>query len=294
MKIIIGSAQFGLNYGIANNFKKVDANKVKNILNLAYLNKINTIDTATAYGSSEKILGKFIKSNFIINSKLPFLYDVAKYSSQLLKSSIDESLNKLQIKSLNCLFIHSSKDVLSLKETNFLKDLNDLRNKGLFKKVGLSIYSPNELEKIWSFFKPDIVQVPYNILDQRIVQSGWMEKLKDSQVEVHTRSTFLQGVLLNKDFIYNKFFSKWYSLLNKWFLWCENNNMSLLDVALAMPINNKNINKVVIGINSELQLKQIIKSLSKNILEVPNIKCDDENLLNPSNWVDNNPINWGS
>ena len=284
MKIIIGSAQFGLNYGIANNYLTVESNEIIKILNLAKKNKINTIDTAAQYGTSEKKIGEIINSDFFINTKLPFIDNQIEYSTLWLEKKINKSLNNLKVKSLNSLFIHNIKDLLDLKNTTFINDLNLFKKKGYFKSIGISIYSPKELDKVIDFFKPDIVQAPYNIFDQRIEITGWLEKLNNLDIEFHARSVFLQGILLDQKFINNKFFSKWSFLFNKWFQWCNENGISPLDASLAKPMNNININKIVVGVNSEFQLNEIIYSCKKQIKTTPDFTCDDEELLNPYNW----------
>lgn len=284
MKIIIGSAQFGLNYGLANNYTKVNSKEIIKILNLAKKNNINTIDTASQYGSSEKKLGKIITSDFCINTKLPFTNNKIKYNNFWLEKQINKSLNNLKVKSLSSLFIHNVKDLLSFKNTTFINDLNLFKKKGYFKNIGISIYAPNELEQIINFFKPDIVQAPYNIFDQRIETSGWLEKLNKLNIEVQARSIFLQGILLDKRYSNNSFFSKWNLLFDKWFQWCNVNNISFLDACLAKPMNNININELVVGVNSEFQLKEIINSSKKQIKITPELTCNDEELLNPYNW----------
>tara|TARA_Y100000590_G_scaffold206697_1_gene234143 strand:- start:156 stop:689 length:534 start_codon:yes stop_codon:yes gene_type:complete len=165
--------------------------------------------------------------------------------------------------------------------------LLNLKKKKLVNKVGISIYDPKELKKIWNIWRPDLVQAPLNVFDHRIYKSGWLNKLKRRNVEVHVRSCFLQGILINynvKNKFYNKF-KKWKKLFYNWSSWCEANKISKLEACLNFIKNFKNIDYLIIGVENSKQLKEIIKIFRSKKKNIPHFfACNDAKLIEPKNW----------
>lgn len=287
MKIIIGTAQFGSNYGIANKSGKVSDMDVKNILGEAIKYGVNTIDTAINYGDSEKRLGKNNLNEFKIISKLPSINKI--YAPDLQKwiiNTVEESLSKLKINKLEALLLHRPKEILSEQGHLIIKALDDLKESNLADKVGISIYEPSELAVLFDKYKFDLVQTPMNILDRRIIESGWLKKLKDSNVEVHARSIFLQGLLLMeyKD-LRNDFFKK-NKFIREWFDWLKVYNLSPYESALEFVKSNQMIDKFLIGVDNFSQFQKLLENYNscKFKFDIPNFYCDDQKLLNPSKW----------
>ena len=132
----------------------------------------------------------------------------------------------------------------------------------------------------------DVVQCPFNILDKRIVNSGWLKKLKQKEIEVHIRSIFLQGILVNKNIYKKKYFKKWKNLFSDWFYNLENYNISPIDYCLS-DLLKYDFDQIVIGVNNSKNLNEIlnfkvIKNINKN--KIINIKENDLNLIDPRNW----------
>ena len=134
-------------------------------------------------------------------------------------------------------------------------------------------------------FRFNLVQAPFNIIDQRLLISGWMQQLKDNGVEIHTRSAFLQGLLLMDQVDIPSKFSPWKHLWKKWHDWLAQNNVPALQGALSFVLSFPEIDRVVVGADSRLQLVEII-SAANGVLNaaLPNLLCADENLINPANW----------
>ena len=195
-KVIIGGAQFGSNYGIANNSGKISKIHTDKIFSLAKENKINFLDTAKNYGESEKLLGKKNLKNWNVVSKLPSLPPLIEDISNWIESQVLDSLKSLKIKTLYGYLIHSPEQLLSNVGDEIWRALLKQKKRGLIRKIGYSIYNPKQLDKLFPEFRPDIVQSPYSILDRRLKKSGWLKKLKDKNIEIHIRSIFLQGLLL--------------------------------------------------------------------------------------------------
>ena len=164
--------------------------------------------------------------------------------------------------------------------------LEKLKNDGLVKKIGISIYAPEELESILANFSIDIVQAPMNLIDRRLKNSGYLNLLKKKKIEVHIRSIFLQGLLLmNKDSLPSKF-KKWKNLSEDWYYWLdENPKLSALDICINYIKSIHEIDKIIVGVDSCNQLEEVLKAyLLTEQVDFPEISCNDEQLLDPSNW----------
>ena len=287
MRIVLGSAQFGLNYGITNNVGKVKSQEVRKILSYARENNINTLDTAIEYGDSEASLGMANISNWRVVTKLPVIPKKTNNIPEWIDQQINSSLLRLKIPKLDGLLLHNPIDLLSKNGNEIWKTIQIKKNEGLVKKIGFSIYSPNELELLWSSYKPDIVQVPFNILDRRIKTSGWLQKLNENNVEVHSRSIFLQGLLLMNPIERSKLFYKWQSIWSVLDTWLINNNISPIEAALGFVFSEKNIDCVIVGVESKNQLNEIISiSNSSFNLKLPeSLSTVDLDLIEPVNWI---------
>lgn len=285
MKIALGGAQFGMNYGIANSKGQISKSEAQAILLKAGEKGVTLIDSAIAYGNCESILGELGVSKFDIVTKLPSLPRSNCDVNKFVHASILESLSNLKIRSLHGLLLHNSSDLLGDKGEQLAKSLLELKKDGLVKKIGISVYSPKELDLIIPNFDLDLVQAPYNLLDQRLVKSGWLSRLVKLGVEVHSRSVFLQGLLLlSRESIPVKF-SQWMHIFDDWHRWLRESTLSPVQACLSLPLSCEGISKIIIGVDSLNQLNQIMDMVgSDKRIEYPNLSCDDEDLLNPFNW----------
>ena len=285
MRLALGTVQFGLLYGVANKSGQVSQNEAKSMLRIASENSIDTLDTAIAYGESEKCLGEIGVENFKLVTKLPSIPDGCLDISGWIHEQVTSSLLRLGVEKLYGFLLHKSEDLLGPDGPELYRALGSLKEKGLVKKIGISIYSPNELEALKNDFSFDLIQAPFNLIDQRLLHSGWMKKLKDSGVEIHTRSTFLQGLLLMKEIDIPPKFSPWKHLWKKWHDWLTENNVSALHGSLAFALSFPEIERVVVGADNHHQLMEIINA-TNNLLnaDLPNLVSADENLINPANW----------
>jgi aryl-alcohol dehydrogenase-like predicted oxidoreductase len=151
-------------------------------------------------------------------------------------------------------------------------------------KIGISIYSPQEIKKIWKFWKPDLVQVPFNPLDNRILDSGWVNTLKKFKVKIFVRSVFLQGLLINEGQLF-RMKRNYVILLNKFKNWCYKNNISLMQGCLHFVKQFKKIDYLVVGFDNYNQLKEIIDVFKKKQINIPKKFFTDKlNLIDPRKW----------
>jgi len=285
-KIALGTVQFGLNYGIANETGQMKGAEVEKILSDAKDNGIDILDTAIAYGTSEEVLGKVGTDGFRVVTKLPPLpadqSDIAHWGTE----QVRESLARLGQKKLYGLLLHRSRDLLGSKGRQLIQALADLKNDGFVQKVGVSIYSPDELEVVFNKIKIDLVQAPLNVVDRRLESSGWLDHLKDDGVEVHTRSAFLQGLLLMERGKIPQKFSRWSNLWDQWNERLQDSGVSALEACLAYPLSLEQVDQVIVGVDSAAQLLEILQA-AKNVNEVPGtlfMRSTDLDLINPSNW----------
>lgn len=283
-RLAIGTVQFGLSYGIANQGGQVGSFHVADILNLAKNNGINTLDTAIAYGDSEACLGEYGVADWHVVTKLQLLPEDCLDVFGWVFNQIHGSLSRLKIPRLYGLLLHHPNQLFGPLGLELIAALKAVQKIGLVRRIGVSVYAPKELESICTIFLPDIVQAPLSLIDRRIATSGWLDRLANSGVEIHTRSTFLQGLLLMEEV--PNHFGSWSNLFATWQEWKKRNVDHDLTACLSYPLSFPQVSRVVVGVDNLLQLQQLVNV--KNLFPVnhlPNLSCEDEKLINPSNWI---------
>ena len=281
----LGTAQFGLHYGIANKVGQVTRLTVSTMLQLASANGISMLDTAIAYGESETCLGEADIQDFKLVTKLPVVPDDCSDVNEWVQKQVNESLTRLGVGSVSGLLLHRSEQLLGTEGKALYQTLQNLKESGQVEKIGVSIYSPKELDVLPSCYHFDIVQAPFNLFDRQLSKSGWLHRLKDKGAEIHVRSVFLQGLLLMAKEDLPIKFAPWGGLFSKWYEWLLRNNISAVQACLAYPLSFSEIDRVIIGVDSVDQLEKIIyatQAVMPN--EVFPEYCEDEKLINPSNW----------
>ena len=142
MKIALGTVQWGLNYGISNKKGIPSKDELNRILSFADKSGINLLDTASAYGNSEARIGDFSKNKFNIVTKIGI-----SENDISIKEKIKKSLKKLKSNSVyGCLF-HDT--INFLKYPSAWNEIQVQKKEGLIKKIGFSLYNPQELEKLF-------------------------------------------------------------------------------------------------------------------------------------------------
>ena len=277
-KLALGTVQFGLDYGVTNSEGKVQIEEVKSILECAKENSINTLDTAASYGNSEEVLGDVGINDFqVITKTIPL-----KNGTDEVIKRFQQSLTYLNKLSVNGLLIHNINEIEQKNFNTFFKELTELKRQGLVNKIGFSTYTPEKVDFLLENFDFDLIQVPFNIFDNRLIQGGQLQALNNKGIEVHARSIFLQGVLLGFDNLPTHF-KVWEKQFNEYQAMVKESGMSLLEYALNFALNIPEIDKVLVGVNSEQQLKEIVQAV-KGPSSLDAHPIDDINLLNPSLW----------
>ena len=282
-KIGIGTAQFGIDYGIANDEGIVTKKNVNKILDCAKQNKINLIDTAKSYGSSEEVLGKYFSKNSIYSWNIVTKIDNV---STDLEEQLAHSENMLN-HNVNTVLAHSHEVYLNKQ---FLYNIAKLKDLNKIKKFGVSCYTESEIKSIMeSSLRPDIIQIPINILDTRLLRSGMLKYLKTESVEIHARSIFLQGLLHTDEKFWYKNFKSAYDVLIYLKSIADQYNLTLADMSLLWVLDLSLIDRAIIGIDNYCQFLSNVELVKKNINvsftdKVLNHSFDDVNVLNPSLW----------
>jgi aryl-alcohol dehydrogenase-like predicted oxidoreductase len=285
MKLSLGTAQFGSNYGVANHEGQISVREAKSILKIAQSAGIKTLDTAVSYGLAEEVLGEIGVNDFHCISKLPLLPKNVGDIKAWVNMQIIESINRLGLPYLYGMLLHHPGDILGPGGDEYLIALLDAKDHGYIKKIGFSIYSPEILAKVTRLFWPDIVQVPYNVFDQRINTSGWLDRLVDRGTKIHARSIFLQGLLLMQKDKRPTYFDKWNKDLAKWDEMVISQNTNSMECALNYVIANNKIDKVIVGVDTGKQLSELISACKSELRsELSSLEIDDLNLIEPSRW----------
>lgn len=282
--MILGTAQLGLNYGISNKTGQPGSNQAHEILEIAHINGVKILDTAFAYGNAEKVIGEFNESRFEIISKLPDLSNIDfQRNCKIISTFLLSTLENTKQGQLHAYLLHSVDNLKNGGELMW-NQLQDLKNQGFTKKIGYSLYSPKQLDEFFNKYRPDIIQIPMNILDREFQKTGWLKRLKDSDVEIHVRSVFLQGLLLMN---YEEQLINFPLYKNTWDKFREelkDFQGSPLDYCLGFIKGIEEVDEIVIGANSAKELKEILNSESK-INSVPiELSNSDPKLIYPFNW----------
>jgi aryl-alcohol dehydrogenase-like predicted oxidoreductase len=283
-RLALGAAQFGLNYGIANRTGRVDDETVRRILRRAAAAGVDTVDTAVAYGTSEASLGLAGVSSWRVISKLPALpeaADVARWTEE----QVQGSLARLKVGQLDGLLLHRPADLLGARSRQYIEALAAVKGKGLVRSVGISIYDPTEIDAIWAVWRPDIVQAPCNVLDRRLLESGWLARLSEHGVRVHVRSVLLQGLLLMPREQRPAWFDPWQGVLDAWLGWCRDVGTTPLAAAVAFVRAQGGVERYVMGVDALAQLEEILAAQNVDVARAPDrLGSSDLDLLEPSRW----------
>jgi hypothetical protein len=285
MRLALGTVQFGLDYGIANQRGQVCQDEVKLILGHAKAHGISTLDTAINYGNSEQRLGEIGMTGWQVISKLPALPDHCLNVEAWVCGEVQSSLERLRITSMRGLLLHRPEQLLGKHGEKIHQALLTLKQQGLVEKIGVSIYDPAELDSLTQCFQLDIVQAPFNIFDRRLITSGWLDRLTKMNIELHTRSVFLQGLLLMPNTKRPDKFNRWQPHWQKWEQWLAETGLTPLQACLRDALAQTSIARVIVGVDSLLQLKEILLAAEGTAPEPPEaLHSNDIDLIDPSRW----------
>ena len=270
-KLGLGTVQFGLDYGISNKDGKTTEGELVKILKTAREADIDLLDTAFGYGVSEETLGNIGIDGFKVVTK--FLPGSDDYS---VCRQVELSLKRLRLDHLYGLLAHRPLDVMNNPEA--WEYLLTLKADGLVEKIGFSFNSSEEIIRVFqSNFKPDLVQVPYNFLDHRF--ENYMISLHEIGCEIHTRSTFLQGLFFMKSEELSSFFDEIKPILRN----LQTKGRELPGLLLNHTLKMNFVDRVILGVNTNIQLRNNLLSLMSNG-SLPYVTIKNLDILIPSKW----------
>jgi len=289
VKLALGTVQFGLDYGIANHRGRVPADEVKQILQMARNAGVDTLDTAVGYGDSETVLGHAGVDGFRVITKVGGLPKNIKNRTEAvvwLRAEVARSCARLGKDQIDGLLLHRPEQLMSEAGAWLAQALHAVRDEGLVRKIGFSIYSPDALASLCHVVQPDLVQAPMSLVDQRLITSGWLDQLASEGVEVHVRSVFLQGLLLQRQSELPNQFAPWRPVWQRWQQWLADTKRDALSSCIHFAISQPAVSRVVVGVDSVSQFKQIVESARDTAISQawPVLACEDEQLINPSLW----------
>ncbi len=285
-KLILGTVQMGLDYGINNSFGKISIEESHKILLKAYSSGIATLDTAEAYGNAHKVVGEFHRNHpgykFQIVTKVPHTIEVSS-----IEAKIKEYLEDLEVDCLDVLMFHSFDSFINNPKA--IKVLIDLKSKGYINHIGVSLYTNEQMEYLLNEDEISVVQLPFNLLDNITIRGNLIKQLKAKGKIIHTRSAFLQGLFFKNLNDQNKIVQKLHSELKVLKEITLQSSCSIEELALSYCIQQHNIDNVIIGVDSMNHLEANLKASSYTIGEestklINTIKVEDLDLLNPSLW----------
>lgn len=284
-RLALGTVQFGLRYGIANQVGQTSCDEAAAILAHAWAGGLDTLDTAIAYGESEQRLGEIGVNQWQVISKLPPVPGGITDVTTWVQESVLGSLKRIGVSKINGLLLHRSQDLLGPQGELLYRAMVMLKDQGQVEKIGVSIYDPDELEALCPYFHLDLVQAPFNIIDRRLASSGWLTKLRQAGTEVYTRSVFLQGLLLMGEAKRPEIFNRWQPLWRQWHLWLEEQSLTPLQACLAFVGGQNEIDRVVVGVDSLRHLQEILNGSENHAVTPPlALMSEDLDLINPSRW----------
>lgn len=282
-KIVLGTAQFGFDYGVNNSTGKPSEKSVAEILNFAKSKGIDELDTADGYGESADVLGRYFiehKNSFKVMTKF-------SKSNELNFSEIfNESIRRLQIEKLEGYYFHRFSDFLGFDEYD---QVHSLKKSGKLKKLAVSLYSNEDLEIASEHPEIDLIQLPFNLLDRGERKVELLMKAKKLGKQIYVRSAFLQGLFFMDPAKLPAKLQPFGETIREIRELAEFYQMSVEEVCLNYVYHKNYIDKVVIGVDSCAQLEKNVNSLhesfSKDLeLKLEQLIVNDVSLLNPSNW----------
>ena len=287
----LGTVQFGQDYGITNPRGQVREDEVASILNLAAEAGIDTIDTARSYGTSESVIGRCSPDDamFRIVTKTPKFGGVADgdEAAAQLRAAFETSLEALGRKDVYGLLLHDVNDLFGPVARALWQAMEGLKSSGRAAKIGISIYDGAEIDRVLDEYPIDIIQVPFNALDDRLIKGGQLNRLASAGVEIHARSLFLQGLLLAPTEDIPARFAPIRSAVEQLDSVFAGQRLSRLEGLLALAFQQREIGRYIIGVTSSDELRAILAALEKAEQADPvewMPPAIDPVFLNPARW----------
>ncbi|HYE43347.1 MAG TPA: aldo/keto reductase [Caulobacteraceae bacterium] len=285
----LGAAQFGMDHGVSNLRGRVPEDEVRLILDTAAINGVAVVDTAPAYGDSERLLGQswpFPSPFRVVARTVPLDEGLDRVETRARRS-----LERMGLSRGYALLVQSADDLLGPDGPKLWDRLQRLRDEGVFQKIGVSVYASDEPVLLARRFRPDLIQLPCSLLDQRPVRDGTLRALADLGVEVHLRSIFLQGLLfIDRDRLPPGLADAGPRLSRIRRALAEA-GADPLRAALAFAQTRPEASTAVVGVTSAAELRAILAASHAPVpdLDWASLALDDPRALDPRRWTEEPP-----
>ncbi len=295
MELCLGTVQFGLNYGILDQKKPLLSDAVKWI-DYATQNGIHAIDTARAYGNAEEVVGEFLKLKtvprdtlFVSTKLLPNILDDVQPSEyvDVIEREITSQLKTLHTDYVDAYVFHSARYAHDINKIEAIRTVVD---KGYALKSGVSVYEPDEAMACFESGLVDFIQAPYSIFDHRMKSSGIIDHPQKKGCDLHTRSAFIQGLIVMDEDQVPPFLEKAKPIVGRIKKLCDGEGISRAQLALQYVKRESGISHLVFGVDSLEQLKEDIElfneELPEDLIERIGSEFDeiDADIVMPSLW----------
>ena len=291
-KLALGTVQFGTDYGITNERGQTPLDEVEAILELAARSGIDLLDTARLYGVSEAVLGKLLG-----NCHEPARFDIVTKTDQLRRDRVTDadvaqlrdgfraSLEALSRDSVYGLLVHHAPDLLAEGGAAIWEWLTEEKEQGTVTKIGYSVYGPEQLSELLENYEPDLVQLPTSVFDQQFDRSGLLDEVEERGVEVHVRSVFLQGLVFQEPQELPEYFAPVADTFERFHDDAHKLDLSPLEMALAYPMQQDAIDRLVVGVENPDQLSEIVaaaEATPPDHVDWSRYDLEEERWTNPS------------
>jgi aryl-alcohol dehydrogenase-like predicted oxidoreductase len=288
-RLALGTVQFGLDYGVTHGGGRIPESEMNAILARARKAGIDLLDTAAAYGDAEDVLGRSDAGQAfrIVTKTLPFAAAGNGAGAMArVKARFLESLDRLAVPAVDGLLVHAASDLMSPDGLHLWRQLESWRSQGLARRIGVSVYDRAEIDSVLAHFSPDLVQLPLNVLDQRLLSDGTIARLVDQGIAIHVRSLFLQGLLLQSPAECPPHLAATRPFLDRWWTMCREHGVPPLTAALRFGLNLPGIEKLVVGVHSDTHLDAILTASLADCsdLDWDALAAHDCDAVDPRRW----------
>jgi aryl-alcohol dehydrogenase-like predicted oxidoreductase len=281
-KLALGTVQWGMSYGIAGRGQPTSA-EVGAILAAGRRAGISLLDTAHGYGTSEAVIGAHAAETAPMRVVTKTR---AVRAASITAADLEDSLKRLQRPSVSAVLVHDAGDLLCPGADGLWRLLERFRGDGKTERIGVSVYNPAQCRAIAAAFPVQIVQLPFNLYDQRFLESGVLAELKSGGVEVHARSAFLQGLLLMAPEALPPHFDSIRDHHRRFHDWTRTHQVSALAAALDFCLQQPAIDQVIVGCENVGQIEEILRAAAAqaHLMSGPSFALADVNIIEPSRW----------
>jgi len=290
-RICLGTATFGLDYGITNQQGKPSLEGIEKILALAIQCGVYQIDTAQGYGDAEERLGQIGIKDFQVTTKTLPPPNNIQLANWNISKALESSLRRLKLESCHGFLLHDTASLHAEGAEELAKQMHKMKSEKRVSHIGFSSYDPTEAELLCERYDFDMVQLPFNLLDRRAGESGALARLKKRGVYVSVRSVFLQGLLLSLPRSSQQNINLPLEAVQEFHQECQKHKVTPLQAALGFVLKEKDISSIVLGCASLKEWEEIlsvIKQPRATISWSPQTDLQEE-MLDPRRWQIGSP-----